>query len=128
MSASGTSAWATTAIVAPTGAELSVPAMMRRSTPAAGASSVPTILSVSISASSAPASTSVPSSTSHSVIFPEVMERPHLGMVTFVILASAMAPSALPLGHGLGRVDDLLGVGHVEVLERVGERHRGVGR
>ena len=90
-SASGTSAGATTAIVAPTGAELSVPAMMRRSTPAAGDSSAPLILSVSISASSAPALTSVPSSTSHSVILPEVMERPHLGMVTLAILASAMA-------------------------------------
>src|SRR5512132_3494109 len=127
-SASGTSAGARTAMVAPTGAELSVPAMMRRTTPAAGASSVPTILSVSISASPAPSWTSSPSSTSHSVILPAVIDSPHLGIVTLAILASAMARSALPPGHGLGRVDDLLGVRDVGILERVGERHRRVGR
>src|SRR4029450_4188054 len=107
---------------------LSVPAMMRRTTPAAAASSVPTILSVSISASSAPSWTSSPSSTSHSVILPEVIDSPHLGIVTLAILASAMARSALPLGRGLGRGDHLLCVRHVGILKRVGERHRRVGR
>src|SRR5262245_32587579 len=109
-------------MVAPTGAELSAAAMMRRRTPPAGASSTPWILSVSISASSVPASTSAPSATSHSVIVPEVMDRPHLGMVTLAILASVMARSALPLGDQLDRVHDLLRVRNEGVLEQVGER------
>ena len=75
----------------PDGAELSVPAMMRRSTPSAGALERPGDL-VGLDLGQLGARlTSVPSSTSHSVILPEVIDRPHLGMVTLAILASAMA-------------------------------------
>ena len=66
-------------------------AMMRRIVPASGASSVPVIFSVSMSARSSPALTSSPSATIQAVILPSCMDRPHFGIVTGTIRSSVIA-------------------------------------
>ena len=85
----------------------------------------PAILSVSMSARSSPLAIVSPSATNHSVILPVFIDRPHLGIVD---RAGSAHRSALPVHHRLDRVDDLRRVRDVQVLQRVGERHRRVRR
>jgi hypothetical protein len=64
--------------------------MMRRTVPASGASSVPAIFSVSMSARSSPTFTSSPSPMTHAVILPSRIDKPHFGIVTRTIRSSVI--------------------------------------
>ena len=121
MSASGTDGSAITPSRPPTGMTAPTSATRRRSTPAAGDSTAPSIFSVSTSATSSPTATSAPSSTSQSVSWPSVIDRPHLGMPSLV------TPSVMPWPRPCRRwsadgVGDLGGAGDVRVLQRRAER------
>ena len=84
------------AIVPLTGTSSPTLAMMRRTVPAPAASSVPAILSVSMSASSSPGLTSSPSATIQPVILPSCIDSPHLGIVTATIRSSVIAATPPP--------------------------------
>src|SRR5215472_18802502 len=146
-SSSLTSGGAISAMVLLTGTSSPTRATRRRTVPASAASSVPAILSVSMSASSSPTLTSSPSATIQPVILPSCIDRPHLGMVTATIRSPVTGPapgrnvaenspqeppgtplSPRPPGHRLHGVGDALGVRDIEVLERVRERDRRVRR
>ncbi len=70
----------------------------RRNTPVSAASTLPAILSVSISRIASPGFTAAPSSTSQPVTLPSFMERPHFGIVTGMSLLSAMEMLAWSIG------------------------------
>src|SRR5829696_630163 len=81
-------------------------------------------LSVSISAISWPFSTSSPSETSHLRIVPSSIESDSRGMVISLAKRAVLLEIA---ERGYRRLDDVLGVRHRGLLERLGVRHRDVG-
>src|SRR6478752_6551398 len=133
----GTSASASRAMVPPTGTSTMVSTTSARTVPDQVDSSAPAILSVSISQMSWPSVSSSPSATNQSVTLPDSIESPHLGMVIRrirsvtwrgAVSSVVVMGSAAPVGHGLDRVDDVLRLRDVQLLERTGERHRHVRR
>jgi hypothetical protein len=96
-SVSGTEGSVSTPTRPPTGTTAPTSATRRRSTPAAGDSTAPSIFSVSTSNSSSPWRTSSPSATSQSVTLPWRMDRPHLGMASLVRPGGVASPAVMPL-------------------------------
>ena len=95
ISASLASSSAMTPMRAPTAHVSPSPAVTRRSTPLAGASTALTIFSVSTSRISAPRSIRAPSRTRQPVMVPSVISMPHFGIVTAVMGAAITGPSSL---------------------------------
>src|SRR3954470_8574618 len=116
--------------------------ILRRRSPDAVASTAPVVFSVSTSHSSSPGLTSAPSSTSQSSTRPSVIERPHFGIPSLLIMPllrvavpghTSRSNQSASLRHRRSRSladrrGDPLGRRHVRVLEDRRERHRRVRR